>query len=188
MLSTYARCRKLETGDEGEGTLTYESGTANDNSDDPDLQTVLERSGIYIRANVRGITIDNCETYSTVPDAYLLCLSDTFGEDLRQRFGNYCVEIWNPDAFFAALTQRVAEKLHGLGYSRFHTDLAPVTYRVRRYEGIDPERNALLLKPENLAYEREYRMVWLPENVSSILPEQTIVTCYAGAPFLRRIA
>jgi len=187
MLSTYARCRQTETGDPGEGTLTFRSEIVNGDSGDHDLQLVATRSGLTF-TNCIDINITNCEKFEEVPDAYLLCFSRSFDENTRKRFGEYCVEISNPSAFHTLLNSRIVELALGLGFFDVRSRLDRVKYRNRSFKSFDPRPDLFFLKPHEFAVEQEHRMVWVLDGNYERLPQRSSVTCYAAAPFLRRIS
>ncbi len=189
MLSTFARCRQIEHGDAGEGTLRYESGLIQGHSQDTAMRTVLERIGIYVSpgARIEDLMIKNCSALIVDANAYLLCLTDHISRGMQERFGQYCVEIMNPEAFHALLSPRVGELLQRQGFASWSSKLSQVVYRERTYVGTDPEPDLFFLKPPSLAYEREYRLIWQPNTMTAPLQDRAIVTCYAGAPFLKRV-
>ncbi len=162
-LSTLAACRAhedAEQGDPGEGTQAYHSGTIRGGSDDPAFVEQARRSGISVGAGCSEISIDNCVSHNTVPDAYLLCTSRYRDDDYFSRsFGAYCVEIVSP----AMALWHITNMLVALGKSQ-QGACAPVRYRERVYKGLEEMEHPVFVKPAiPYAPQREFRFAWIPQ-------------------------
>jgi hypothetical protein len=171
------------------GTREYESGEVKGGSDDPDFLTVTRRLGWTVEV-LLDLRISDCSQIEIVSDGFILCLTDNPADPrMRARFGTHCVEIRNPEAFLTVLTARVVAAAISLALFVAPGQVLPVTYGTRTYSGPDLAPDLFARKPPDLAYEREHRLIWLPySRLVDALPERLRVTCYASAPFLRRIS
>jgi hypothetical protein len=169
-ITTLKYCRKVEgvRNDPGDGTVDYYSGTIRGDASDPDMQTILRRTGLdRMGVGGRNLTISNNRTTRGLADAYVLCLSSD--PDAISKFGAYVIRIDHPLIFFNALTD--ALKKHDPNVER--GVCGRVTYTDRVYSHLDPEPRGHpgFIKPVvPFAEEREIRMLWFMKEKKPIEP------------------
>lgn len=161
-ISTLRRCRETEDAiraDPGEGMLSYQTGTISGSSSDPLVREIGRRGGIHV-AGDGAVTISNTEHRLVIPDAYVLCLSDTLSDVLLKKFGPYVVEI-DTLRFFENLTYALSTHYE----LEREAPLRKVAYTSRSYAGLDPSPGVIgFTKPESFRDESEVRCIWLPQN------------------------
>jgi hypothetical protein len=186
-LSTLETCRAYEDpeqGDPEEAHETYNSGHAVGGSDDPDFVEVARRSGIHIGPGCSDITLSNNTRKTVLPDAYVLCTTNELSPDkLSETFGRYCVEITNPKDFFIRVST-ILEKSTPIK----EAVAGKVIYKDRHYTGMEsPPGPICFVKPRDLyATQREFRLLWVPENAKGLTP--FLVKCPDVAHLCKRIA
>ena len=107
-LSTAGACKKAE-GDarqdakEGEDIrhVSHVSGF------DPRAAQIIPKAAV--NAVLPGMTFSDC-TFTTVTDAFLLCLTDLDTPQIRKDFGSDSIRIVRLDKFFWALVRRMSDK------------------------------------------------------------------------------
>lgn len=186
-LSTLETCRAYEDpaqGDPEEAHETYNSGHAVGGSNDPDFIEVARRSGIHIGPGCSEITLSNNTRKTVLPDAYVLSTTTNFSPDkLSATFGRYCVEITSPKDFFfrvsASLERSIPIKEAAAG---------KVIYKDRYYTGMESPPGPIgFVKPPDLyATQREFRLLWVPDNSTGLTP--FLLNCPEAAHLCKRIA
>ena len=172
-VSTLEECRGYEDplqGDPDEAKHTYRSGTISGGSSDPGFVEVASRCAIYVGGNVKNFTISDFTIIHSIRDAYVLCTTKEFSPDvLSDTFGNYCVEIINPNSFYEKVTAEISKKTHLISSS-----LGEVKYRRREFSGLD-------VPPGKLGFVKTE-----PKPTEKIEP--FLVTCPPVAKLCKRIA
>lgn len=184
-LSTLEVCRGYENpaqGDAEEAIHTYNTGSLYGSSEDAEFVALAARAGIAIGPGCSGITVTDCKKIDRLPDAYVLCLTDSDRPEVfRDDFGPYCVEITNLPAFAHSFSIGVA-KLLGVNQGRY----GPVTYREREYTGFQPFPGELgFVKPLTYAKQREIRLLW--ERPDGARLEPIVVSVPGIRHFVRRV-
>lgn len=186
-ISTLKTCRAYENskqGDAEEAKEIYNSGHAVGGSTDTTFVEIARRSGIQIGAGCTNITISNCTNIRSLPDAYVLCTTSQFSPDnLSDTFGNHCVEITDPKAFFIEVSRCISE------FTTIKEAVAgKVIYKDRNYSGLDnPPGPIGFVKPyDKYAEQNEYRFLWVPETMENIKP--FLLNCPEIIGLCRKIA
>lgn len=101
--------------------------------------------------------------HASVPDMYVYCTCHQFSEALLTRFGGACVEIHQPEKFFAAITGTLAEwDEYGVRRARGFS-LAACEYRDREQTWPRASRyNPVFRKPRRYQHQAEVRAAWRP--------------------------
>jgi hypothetical protein len=158
-ISTLGGCRKAEneaSRDEGEGNVLRRFSMT---SDDPDWRSLVTQDGhIVIEGNVDGVVFENCGSIISDLEAFVVCLTGEHHDRdyMNERFGQYCVRIDQPMAFFEELSRALV----------WSHRLVRGTYWQIRYIGRDLHDHEGLgipvpcLKPQSFSREREVRMYW----------------------------
>jgi len=186
-LSTLETCRAYEDpeqGDPEEAHESYNSGHAVGGSDDPDFVEVARRSGIHIGPGCSNITLSNNTKKTVLQDAYVLCTTTEFSpEKLSETFGKYCVEITSPKDFYV----RVSAILENSAPIK-EAVAGKVIYKDRNYTGMESPPGPIgFVKPPDLyATQREFRIIWVPENSNGLKP--FLLKCPEAANLCSRIA
>ena len=185
-LSTLEACRAYEDPEQGDPEEAYEtcnSGYAVGGSNDPGFVEVARRSGVYIGPGCSNITLSNNTMKTILPDAYVLCTTTEFSpEKLSETFGRYCVEVTNPKDFFVLISESLekSKKIKEAAAGK-------VIYKDRSYTGMEspPGRIGFVKPPDLYATQREFRLLWVPENSSGLAP--FLLKCPEAAHFCKRI-
>ena len=161
-ISTLERCRAYENehqGDALEGTQTYLSGSIVGGSDDAAFVEIARRSGIEIGADCSNISVVNCASYISMPDAYILSTAIERNDELfLECFGQFCVEIVSPALFFRHISSVLSSR-RLIDYGSY----GPVIYRNRNYTGLEKIPPMAFVKPAvPYAQQREFRFAWNP--------------------------
>lgn len=186
-LSTLATCRAYEDpeqGDPEEAHETYNSGHAVGGSTDSDFVEVARRSGIHIGPGCSNITLSNDTRKTVLPDAYVLCTTIEFSpEKLSETFGRYCVEITNPKEFFVLVSESLEKPI-----PIKEAAAGKVIYKDRSYTGMEspPGPMGFVKPPDLYAHQREFRLLWVPENSKDLAP--FLLKCPEVAHLCKRIA
>ena len=186
-LSTLETCRAYEDpaqGDPEEAHETYNSGHAVGGSDDPDFVEIARRSGIHIGPGCSNITLSNNTRKTVLPNAYVLCTTTEFSpEKLSDTFGRYCVEITSPKDFFV----RVSASLEKSTQIK-EAVAGKVIYKDRHYTGMEspPGPIGFVKPPEFYATQKEFRLLWVPENSTGLTP--FLLKCPEASYLCKRIA
>lgn len=139
--------------------------------------------GVYIGPGCSNITLSNNTMKTILPDAYVLCTTTEFSpEKLSETFGRYCVEVTNPKDFFVLISESL-EKSKKIKESA----AGKVIYKDRSYTGMEspPGRIGFVKPPDLYATQREFRLLWVPENSSGLAP--FLLKCPEAAHFCKRI-
>lgn len=119
---------------------------------------IAKRFGIHIDQGCSNITLDNCTRIHRLPDAFVLCTTEQFNpENLSGTFGNYCVEINQPQKFFKLVTENLI-KHHSVRESAF----GRVIYSERRFTGLQnpPGPIGFVKPPDMYGSQHEFRFLW----------------------------
>lgn len=171
-ISTLEACRAYEEegrGDREEGVQTRVIDHAVGGSDDAAFVEMAGMVGISIGPGCSNITISGCTGVNSIHDAYVLCTTDHFNpEKLGPRYGQYCVEITDPAAFFKTLTRAL------LAHAVLHeAAMGPIIYRDRVIRNMDdaPGPIGFVKPPDIYASDREYRFLWtvMQEKITGVL-------------------
>lgn len=140
----------------------------------------------------RNATLTNCSfssIISTEPDQWLYCfsLTDSWEANIDPAY-TVCVEIFDPEGFIMALTEKIART--GAIEAFFHH--APVEYREREFSIVnengvfsEPPPNRLgVIKPLRYADQKEYRVLYVPKKQGLIL--EPFCVRISGIPRYRR--
>ncbi|MGM8931427.1 hypothetical protein [Salinicola halophyticus] len=175
-LSTLEACRGYEDparGDKGEGTWEYRVERAHGDWDDPELQYQASRVGIGIGPGSIGTTIENCSSYTTHPDAFLLSFTLNPSADFADgTFGSYGIKVTRPDVLFHRITSYLSRDV-GIRYAK----MKRVVYGDRVQVGMasDPENICFVKEPDRYADQIEIRMFWLPKKHIVVRPKQIAI-------------
>lgn len=164
-LKEFRADENAERGDSEEGYETYFTGDLVGSSDDVAFVEQARRAGIMIGPGCGRGTIRNCSNKIIIPDAYILCTTTNYSEDMKEVFGNYCVEITQPEEFFHAVSTKLESQL-AVKTSTYGL----VTYTDRVYTKLESRPGAIgFVKPSHpYASQKECRFFWLPQNFNSI--------------------
>ncbi len=169
-LSTLETCRAYENkqrGDPSEAIHTCYYDYLTGGSSDADFVSAASRMGIKIDDGCHNLTFENPSHEVILPDAFVLCTTNEFiPAELSEDFGDYCVEISNPNEFF----KRVSLALHDdIGMQR--GAMGPVQYMSRDYHGTDETPRPIgFIKPESYSAQKEFRFLWIPQDENNIKP------------------
>jgi hypothetical protein len=170
-ISTLDTCRRYEDprqGDSGEAHESYISGAITAHGDNPTLQLMAARSGIYIPPTAKHISLGGNARTSRIPDAYVLCLTEKYDpNEFTDTFGKHCVEVFDVRAFFQAVTEELVRN-----HRVFRGETGKVLYAERRYAGLQspPGRIGFVKPADPYAAQREFRMLWHVEDWQTIKP------------------
>lgn len=159
-----------EQGDPEEAEETYHSGSFHGYGSDPIVRERARRLGIDIKKGHPEsqviISINNSASRTRLQDAYVLCTTTYYSEEMKEVFGKYCVEITHPEKFFNTINikirteKAIKESIYGL-----------VLYRDQSYTGIEQPPGIIgFVKRPSYASQRECRLIFLPQNSNSIKP------------------
>jgi hypothetical protein len=160
-ISTLGACRGYEEegrGDREEGFEKRIIDHAVGGSNDAAFVKMARNIGIGIGEGCSNITISNATGVNSIHDAYVLCTTDQFNaEKLGPRYGEYCVEITNPIAFFHAITRALL--CHAVLNEAV---MGPVVYSERLIRNMDdaPGPIGFVKPPDIYASDQEYRFLW----------------------------
>lgn len=168
-ISTFEACRRYENdwqGDPGEGTLTHVVDQLRGNSGDQKFERVASSLGIEIGPGCTGVRVSGSVGHR-IENAYVLCLTENPPtEEMREKFGRFCVRINSPLPFFNAVSAEMS-KVCKTEQSHFGV----VTYSDREVRDLDaPPAPEPFIKPPAYAYQNEVRIVLYREMVSAIEP------------------
>ncbi|MBB1380504.1 hypothetical protein H5071_00685 [Shewanella sp. SR41-2] len=186
-LSTLETCRAYEDpaqGDPEEAHEVYNSGHAVGGSDDTKFVERASRSGIQIGPGCSDITVSNCSSSVSLPDAYVLCTTIEYSpEKLSDTFGKYCVEITNPRAFFIGVSKILENHI-----SIKEAAAGKVIYKDRIYTGLESPPGPIgFVKPPDLySSQKEFRFLWLPLGSAKLTP--FLLKCPELSTICKRIA
>lgn len=164
-ISTLETCRQYEDpaqGDPLEGHISYNSGFVNGDFGDPQLMTVARHAGIYIGEGSRNITINAFRSRRHIPDAFVICTTENFQPtEFRETFGQYCVEITDPERFFNLVNAALkcqTKKVNG--------NFGRVIYADRMHYGQQPEPGHIgfVKPPTPYKTQSEVRFLWTVEQ------------------------
>ena len=170
-LSTLEVCRAYEDplqGDPNEAIHEYNSGHAVGGSGDAAFELIAARTGIHIGPGCSDITVSNCTSVQKLPDAFVLCTTESFNPDtLGDTFGRYCVEISNPSEFFRLLTMELS-KIYQVREAAF----GRVIYRERSFVGLQdpPGPVGFVMPPDRYKDQREVRFLWVSNSNARLQP------------------
>lgn len=100
-ISTLNICRNYEDaeqGDKGEGTLEYRTGHIKGDYGDESFEVMARRGGVELKPGATNCTL-NVTRKMRVDDAFVLCMTEERTPQLAKTFGEYCVEIIEPEKF-----------------------------------------------------------------------------------------
>lgn len=167
-LSTFNQIRHADSGraDKDDGQLLYSLTSVTPDTPAADREVIRHRIEPAIGEPLND-TLENVHVFRQHPDAYVLCTTLREERKMRDRFGQFCVRISHPYAFFKCVTSMLLEK----GVLLEADDFAPVQYAGRSFADANPEvgQVAFANVPGN-AFEREARMVWTPRSRDSLPP------------------
>ncbi|RYU62456.1 hypothetical protein EWI61_02930 [Methylolobus aquaticus] len=94
---------------------------------------------------------------SNSQNLYIYCVTHEFSAEVMKEFGcDSCLEIVNPDGFFAALSKRIRHKATFNSYG-------PITYANKYTHYTNPhERHPAAVKSPEYGYQKEWRAIWIP--------------------------
>jgi len=185
-ISTLKRCREYEDplqGDKEEAYEHYNSGRAvTGDGSDPDFVAFAAKCGVRVAEGARGITIVDNTMTTYLADAFVLCTTLGFVNDLSESFGKYCVKISSVDKFARALTvslnakYKLAQSAHGM-----------VSYQGRHYKELENSPGLLgFVKPADpYAPQREYRFLWTALDPTEI--KGCVVLCPEISQYVTRV-
>ena len=185
-ISTLESCRKAEEpdrGDPGEGTLTYHSGVITGHGTDPRLQATAQRLRVSIGQEAEDITFEDCTSEISIPDAFVLCLTERFEPDAMEGIGKFAVEITDPRTFFRRVTAELRQQRPIRNWS-----YRAVTYTSRTYRELEPAPRAgvsFIKPPDPYAKQQEVRGVWQTYTMQDCQP--FLLNCPAVRRLLRRL-
>lgn len=114
------------------------------------------------------------------PDLYIFATSLVLSRKIMRRMNkdyDSCVKITDGGAFFAALT--LCFKRKGKIAGPF---FGSCIYMKRQYYyKNDNEYEAALIKDSVHSYQKEFRTIWLPNNISNIAPQK--ITCKSASKY-----
>jgi len=160
-ISTLERCRGYETvgqGDDMEGQSSWNVRKA-DSPAGLAAQHMMNRNG--------GPILQDCEfgpncaaaiaIESRLPDAYVVCTTQSPAQSTEEVFGQYCVEISNPLRFFWLVTNRLVTQK-----PIFEAVFGPIKYAPLERWDEEPPRGPLgmVKRPDAYANQREVRLLW----------------------------
>ena len=170
-ISTLEACRGYEDpqrGDSGEGTLSYNTGFIQADGTSDALRLIGARAGISIGPGCKNVTLSDNTRHTKLQDAYVVCTTLAFApEDLSEAFGRYCVRIRSPEAFFAAVTTRLASYCP---LAAAHA--GPTIYSQRYFRGLEPEPGPVgfVKPPDQYKHQKEYRFLWTIAEQRQLCP------------------
>ncbi|WBF19837.1 hypothetical protein [Halomonas elongata] len=170
-ISTLEACRGYENpkrGDKGEGSWTYFSGHVQGDGDDPALQYVAQRSSISVDRSCRDITISECQSYTRIPDAFVLCWTLYSGDGFADgELGGYGVKLSSPRKLMNLIGHELNQR-----FKLRNAMMGAVSYRRRVQYSLeeDPCHIAFVKEPDGYADQVEFRMLWVPELLTNLKP------------------
>lgn len=168
-LTTLEKCRAYEDserGDEHEATHVYNSGHVDFVSGDPKHKLILARVGIEIEGHVSSAIFDDNVAIDKIRDAFLYCTTETYNEDLKKSFGEFCVEIRDPLEFMDLIIEELSKKFNIVSY-----DFNRITYRERSYSGTDaPPGKIGFIKPMRYQPQKEIRFLFSVQSEEPLVP------------------
>ena len=184
--NTLTILRKLEDaerGDPEEGTEHYTLGHAS--TDDMPVETVKKlavRAGITLGGKIGPEVVVNGRSRKFIPDAWVLCTTMRDDPAAMGAFGQACVEIRDPHAFF--------ERLSGVIANKAELEVAssgPVNYASNAYADLEdePGRIGYVKAPDKYQHQREYRGLWIPARQAKI--SKRTWNCPAVRDLIRRL-
>lgn len=160
-ISTLEACRAYEEEGRGDAEEGYEQRVidhARGGSNDPAFVELARKVSIHIGEGCSNVSLRNVKSINSIHDAYVLCTTDQFDpKKLGPRYGEYCVEITNPFAFFNVVTQAL------LGHTALkEAAMGPIIYKERLIKNMDesPGPIGFVKPPDIYASDREYRFLW----------------------------
>jgi len=166
-VSTLEECRKHEERgrrDELEGASQWRVKEFNSPSGLKAQELIKQQfGGVFKDCTVYGFEAAFAFD-SMLPDAYVICTTDSRAESTQETFGDYCVEISNPRRFFELVTIRLFARTNDR-ISR--SMLSPVTYSSIEYwdDALPLAPPGLVKRPETFGSQREVRLLWYPQTV-----------------------
>lgn len=96
-------------------------------------------------------------TRSTSQNLYIYCMSSEYNEHVMKEFKcDSCLEIINPEYFFAAISKRIRHKASFDGY-------VEVSYLNKRAHYTKPHSlHPAIMKDPKYEYQKEWRAIWSP--------------------------
>jgi hypothetical protein len=169
-ISTLGECRKYENemqGDPGEGHMAYQfNGSISGNTSDPEFTKIVRQVGLQTLPGM-NIQMRNVIGLQALPDALVLCTSMRFApEILSKDFGEYCVRINEPFAFFKLVSEELAAR-----YDLLTFGLDSVIYSERKFANFEsPPGRVGFVKPERFREQQEARMLWTIDTSAPLTP------------------
>ncbi|MDN2676690.1 hypothetical protein [Janthinobacterium sp. SUN033] len=159
-LGTLEMCRAYEDpfqGDAKEAMHSYNSGIIIGDGSDTNFQKIARALQISVSEDCYDISFINTHSSRKIEDAYVICTSEFFiKEDFKESFGDYCVEISDPDLFYSLISEAL-EKIFIIKSSSW----GAVQYRERHFEGLDDPNGMIgFIKPEKYDSQNEIRFLW----------------------------
>ncbi len=101
----------------------------------------------------------NVATHTTAPNCYLYCVTSKYDEDLMAEFGcDKCIEIFNPEKYFQAISKVIRHRGDYLGYF-------DIVYGNKTTDYSNPHTiHPCLLKDEKYRNQSEVRAIWSPKK------------------------
>ena len=166
-LSTLEWCRSKENmrNDPTDGQKSYSSGRYDDSTATPELSAAVTKGleGAVKFEPGSGVLLHNIGSIEVIPSANLFCSSvSRSAPNMRSQFGQHCICIADPAAFFFAVTNAMVIR-EGLPVDFAGHDY--IDYTGRHRAGLDTsDVNPMLSSYKDLANEKEYRMYWTMNN------------------------
>jgi hypothetical protein len=185
-ISTLGTCRGYENpqqGDPSEATMIYATpGTIQGGTKDVDFATMADKLGINLLGNVANVTITNASFRDKLEDALVICTTSEYNPDaLGKDFGQFCVEITNPNAFFQLLTHELSRR-----YAIRQYAFGAVHYVERYHEYLDNlPAGIAFIKPPSYSYQKEVRMLWTVPDGTPVTPG--LIHIPAASKYCRKI-
>lgn len=162
-ISTLNSCRTYEDaerGDKEEGTLEYRTGHIKGDYGDKSFETMARRGGVELKLGATNCTL-NATRKMRIDDAFVLCMAEERTPQLAKTFGEYCVEIIEPEKFFMLISSRLmdAQKVKECVFGR-------VNYQARDFSGLEePPGDIGFVKPvDRYCDQKEVRFLWTVER------------------------
>ncbi|MFL6629746.1 MAG: hypothetical protein ACJ8G1_25150 [Vitreoscilla sp.] len=170
-LSTFDHIRNCDAtrADAHDGTSEYTAewrGTG-DPTSEAVIQRRLAQGGIRFKGGLAGHVVTANVMHSRHRSAYVLCTT-SIGNNakMRSQFGQFCVQIHEPGAFMVSLVAAIE-----LVVPWQHYVAGAVQYEGRKFANADESPGALgFASVPSLKHEREFRLIYQPENQDDIKP------------------
>lgn len=174
-LSTIERCRAYEDaeqGDKWEASLNVGLSMISGGGNDHDFVSSAKSIGVRVEPEAEHMIITNSRSEYLVNDGYVLCATTHFSEEVRDKFGKYCVEIQNPFVFAELVSHHLSID-ENITYS-YH---GKINYGERTFVDRNPPSTHIgfIKPPFPYAYQKEYRFLYIPDENKNLKPR--IVYC-----------